>query len=93
MLGSKQTMSLELMGTGAETRIPAGLLNVCLQLVPALDESVREDIFGAQLGLEHSKNTERERLFLVYAKQWWKEFLEIREDHKNRLVKIFAQVS
>ena len=42
--------------------------------------------------LEHSKNTERERLFLVYAKQWWKEYLEIRDDHKNRLVKIFAQV-
>lgn len=66
-------------------------MNVCIQLVPNLEESLREDIFGAQLGLEHSKNTERERLFLVYAKQWWKEYLEIREDHKNRLIKIFAQ--
>lgn len=66
-------------------------MNVCIQLVPDLEESLREDIFGAQLGLEHSKNTERERLFLVYAKQWWKEYLEIREDHKNRLIKIFAQ--
>ena len=56
-----------------------------------MEEPLREDIYGAQLGLEHSKNTERERLFLVYAKQWWKEYLEIREDHKNRLIKIFAQ--
>ena len=63
-----------------------------MQLVPTLDEPLREDLIGAQLGLEHSKNTERERLFLVYAKQWWKEYLEIRDDHKNRLVKIFAQV-
>ena len=64
-----------------------------MQLVPTLDEPLREDLIGAQLGLEHSKNTERERLFLVYAKQWWKEYLEIRDDHKNRLVKIFAQVN
>ena len=84
---------MEMMGTGAESKIPAGLLNVCVQLVPALDEPLREDLIGAQLGLEHAKNTERERLFLVYAKQWWKEYLEIRDDHKNRLVKIFAQVS
>ena len=57
-----------------------------------LSEPVREDILAAQMGLEYSKNTERERLFLVYAKQWWKEYLEIREVHKNRTVKIFAQV-
>ena len=80
------------MGTGSEKKIPAGLLNICVQLVPTLDEPLREDIFSAQLGLEYSKNTGRERLFLVYAKQWWKEYLEIRDDHKNRLVKIFAQV-
>jgi centrosomal protein CEP76 len=91
-LSNKQNLSIEMMGTGAESKLPAGLLNVCMQLVPTLDEPLREDIIGAQLGLEHSKNTERERLFLVYAKQWWKEYLEIRDDHKNRLVKIFAQV-
>jgi centrosomal protein CEP76 len=44
--GSKQTVSIELMGTGAESRIPAGILNVCVQLVPHLEESLREDIFG-----------------------------------------------
>ena len=89
---NKQLVAVELMGTAAESKIPAGLLNICLQLVPSLSEPVREDILGAQLGLEHSKNTERERLFLIYAKQWWKEYLEIRDDNKNRLVKIFAQV-
>ena len=30
------------------------------------------------------------RLFLVYAKQWWKEYLQIRASHSQRLVKIFA---
>lgn len=41
--------------------------------------------------MEHSKIAERERLFLVYAKQWWREFLQIRPQHSDRLVKIFAQ--
>ena len=45
----------------------------------------------AQVNLEHSRIAERERLFLVYAKQWWREFLQIRSSHSNRLVKIFAQ--
>ena len=45
----------------------------------------------AQVNLEHSRIAERERLFLVYAKQWWREFLQIRASHSNRLVKIFAQ--
>ena len=44
-----------------------------------------------QEDLEHSKIAERERLFLVYAKQWWREFLQIRSHHSDRLVKIFAQ--
>ena len=45
-----------------------------------------------QIQLERGKHAEQERLFLVYAKQWWKEYLTIREIHKERLVKIFAQV-
>jgi centrosomal protein CEP76 len=64
--GNKQNLSIELMGTGAESKIPAGLLNICLQMIPCLDEPIREDIFGAQLGLEHSKNTERVRNFILY---------------------------
>ena len=77
---------------GSECKVPAGILQACVQLLPLLEDSIREDIVNAQLGLEYSRNTERERLFLVYAKQWWKEYLEIRDDHKQRLVKIFAQV-
>ena len=50
-----------------------------------------KDVISAQVKLEHSRIAERERLFLVYAKQWWREFLQIRASHSNRLVKIFAQ--
>jgi centrosomal protein CEP76 len=89
---NKQLISIEMMGTGSEAKIPAGILNICIQLMPSLNEPLKEDIVSAQIGLEYSKNIERERLFLIYTKQWWKEFLELREDHKNRYVKIFAQV-
>lgn len=77
---------------GAENKLPVGVINVCVQLIPPLHEIVSEDILAAQLDLEHTKSTERERLFLIYAKQWWKEYLEIREEHRTRLVKIFGQV-
>lgn len=89
---NKQNLSIELMGIGEENKIPAGLLFASLQLVPSLSENLKEDILETQLAIEHSKNTERERLFLIYSKQWWREFLEIRDDHKYRIVKIFAQV-
>ena len=45
-----------------------------------------------KLALERQKTAEKERLFLVYAKQWWREYLQIRPSHNSRLVKIFAQV-
>ena len=44
-----------------------------------------------QMNLERSRLAERERLFLCYSKQWWREYLQIRSSHSNRLVKIFAQ--
>lgn len=45
-----------------------------------------------QQSLERQRTAEKERLFLVYAKQWWREFLEIRPSHQSKMVKIFAQV-
>lgn len=89
---NKTNRTLELNGIGAENKLPVGIINVSLQLIPPLNEVVGNDILAAQLDLEHSRSTERERLFLIYAKQWWKEFLEIREEHRTRLVKIFGQV-
>lgn len=50
-----------------------------------------QEVVNAQISLEHNRIAERERLFLVYAKQWWREYLQIRPSHSNRLVKIFAQ--
>ncbi|XP_067367603.1 centrosomal protein of 76 kDa isoform X2 [Channa argus] len=87
----KTCLALELMGVGSECKVPAGVLTVSLELYPPLTETLSTDIISTQQSLERQRTAEKERLFLVYAKQWWREFLEIRPSHKSKMVKIFAQ--
>ncbi|XP_023185960.1 centrosomal protein of 76 kDa isoform X1 [Xiphophorus maculatus] len=94
VLGSpscKTCFAVEMMGVGSESKIPAGVLTVSLELFPPLQETLNTDIIVTQQSLERQRTAEKERLFLVYAKQWWREFLEIRPSHQSKLVKIFAQ--
>ncbi|KAM9723315.1 centrosomal protein of 76 kDa isoform 4-T5 [Menidia menidia] len=88
---SKTCFAVELMGVGSECKVPAGILTVSLELYPPLSETLSFDIISTQQSLERQKTADKERLFLVYAKQWWREFLEIRPSHQSKLVKIFAQ--
>ncbi|CAL8247909.1 unnamed protein product [Lota lota] len=83
--------SVELLGVGSECKVPAGVLTISLELYPPLTETLYVDIITTQQSLERQRTAEKERLFLVYAKQWWREFLEIRPSHQSKLVKIFAQ--
>ncbi|XP_005103634.1 centrosomal protein of 76 kDa [Aplysia californica] len=83
--------SIEMMGTGNEARVPVGVLEVQMELFPRPGQALEENVVRAQLDMERSRQADRERLFLVYAKQWWKEYLQIRESHQERLVKMFAQ--
>ncbi|CAH3025955.1 unnamed protein product [Porites evermanni] len=85
------TCSVEINGVGAEAKVPMGILEVKFEIIPRFSQILTKDVISAQGKLEHSRIAERERLFLVYAKQWWREFLQIRASHSNRLVKIFAQ--
>lgn len=83
-------ITVELCGVGQEAKITPGILDLRIDLLPRPSDPLHSDLLSAQLGLEKQQRTERERLFLVYAKQWWKEYLQLRPDHSNRLVKIFA---
>ena len=85
------SVPVELGGYGAEARITAGILEVQLEVVARGPDCVQEDVVETQLKIEQNRFAEAERMFLVYAKQWWREFLQIREGHSQRLVKIFAQ--
>ena len=82
--------SVELAGVSSEGNIPAGVLDMQLELLPRCDDMIGPDVLSAQLSLEKQRTAERERVFLVYAKQWWKEYQHIRASHAERLVKIFA---
>uniref|UniRef100_A0A9J8CNV6 Centrosomal protein of 76 kDa n=1 Tax=Cyprinus carpio carpio TaxID=630221 RepID=A0A9J8CNV6_CYPCA len=87
----KTSVSAELLGVGSECKVAVGVLNLKLELYPPLTENLSPDVVTTQQSLERQKTAEKERLFLVYAKQWWQEFLEIRPSHQSKLVKIFAQ--
>ncbi|XP_043116067.1 centrosomal protein of 76 kDa [Puntigrus tetrazona] len=87
----KTSISAELLGVGSECKVAVGVLNLKLEMYPPLTETLSPDVVSTQQSLERQKTAEKERLFLVYAKQWWQEFLEIRPSHQSKLVKIFAQ--
>ena len=87
----KVSHSVELTGLRTEGQIPPGVLNLQWELMPRGDSTLKSDIVEAQLHLEHQRMTERKKMFLLYAKQWWKEYLGIRPNHSQRLVKIFAE--
>lgn len=84
------SLTVELRGVGVEAKITPGILDLRIDIVPQPSDPVHPDLFSAQLGLEKQRRSEKERLFLVYAKQWWKEYLQLRPNHSQRLVKIFA---
>ncbi|XP_034071721.1 centrosomal protein of 76 kDa isoform X2 [Gymnodraco acuticeps] len=87
----KTCFAVELMGVGSECKVPAGVLTVGLELYPPLTDTLSADIISTQQSLERQRTAEKERLFLVYAKQWWREFLQIRPSNQSKMVKIFAQ--
>ena len=84
------SLSMELSGVGPEAKISPGILDIQVCLWPHLSEPVSPKLLMAQLEMERQSVSEKERLFLVYAKQWWKEFLSLRPSHAHRLVKVFA---
>ncbi|CAE1331351.1 CEP76 [Acanthosepion pharaonis] len=80
--------SIELMGAG---KMPVGLLEVELYINPRPSKLLTRDIIDEQCKQELRFFRENERRFFVYASNWWQEFQEIRDDLKDRMVKIFAQ--
>lgn len=85
------TTSVELKGTGSESKVTSGVLDIQVELFPKTKQTLSDEVITAQIQLERERHAKQERLFIVYTKQWWKEYLSIREIHQDRLVKIFAQ--
>jgi len=84
---------LEVIFAGSLNKVVVGIIEVRLELRPKLSKLVTDEILSTQLSLEKANRAQRERLFVTYAQRWWQEYLQIRDTHNERLVKIFARVS
>jgi len=82
--------SIEVMGVGSAVAIPAGVLDVKTQLHHR--DAAVPDVAAAKARFDATTDAamRRDRLFLLYAKQWWKEYVDIRPSHRERAVKIFV---
>ncbi|KAJ3285839.1 Centrosomal protein of 76 kDa [Blyttiomyces sp. JEL0837] len=101
--GHGTTKIIEVKEVG-ETEVTVGLLEVSLEVVPrgvgftggdagsgGATEWLTSEEVGFQLKRESRQDEEVHRLFYVYSKQWWNDYLQIRPSHAERLVKIFAE--
>lgn len=70
-----------------------GVLTLGLDLVPVLSktEQLFEEQVDKQIKLEKKYEGDSIQKFLDYANEWWNDYKNIRQSHKSRLVKIFAE--
>ena len=83
----------ELLGAGqrAKLRHPIGVLDLRLDVVPAPTTEVPPADIDRGLRASERRSQDLNRQFFQYARLWWKEFVEIDPNFKDRLVKIFAE--
>ena len=83
----------ELLGTGqrAKLRHPIGVLDLRLDVVPVPTTEVPPADIDRGLRASERRSQDLNRQFFQYARLWWKEFVEIDPNFKDRLVKIFAE--
>lgn len=84
------TLSVELSGDSAG--VPAGVLELQLELLPGSMRRTEDEILG-RLELQRTAVLAADREFLIYARRWWAEFQQMRPTHGERKVKVFAATS
>ncbi|KAI9193282.1 CEP76 C2 domain-containing protein [Polychytrium aggregatum] len=89
LVADKVSAFAELREVG-NSQLTAGLVELTLELFPKPTQFLDRDELEFLIKREERAITDTARLFHLYAKQWWSDFLQIRSTHANRLVKIFA---
>eukprot|EP00802_Teleaulax_amphioxeia_P006340 Tamp_06344.p1 GENE.Tamp_06344~~Tamp_06344.p1 ORF type:complete len:666 (-),score=132.13 Tamp_06344:739-2655(-) len=86
------SLTLELTGLGGDTSVPVGTLNLNLELLPKMVNTLTSEAeLSAQVRGERERHADGDRRFFQTAKAWWKDFLQIRPEHANRMVKLYAR--
>ena len=83
--------AVEVNGVGASFSLPAGVVNMRVDVLPPPPPGLDVAVARAQLALERARVVDNERIFLVYAKQWWREVSDI-HCPLRRYVRLFAKV-
>ncbi|KAF0975031.1 hypothetical protein FDP41_005784 [Naegleria fowleri] len=79
-------------GSGIESKVSKGVLEIRLELLPRPSVFVTANEISQQLSIERNRDLQAEREFYMYCKQWFEEYCQIRESHKRRVVKLYAEI-
>ena len=92
LLSGFLAITVELTGVGGDAAAAAGTLQLNLELMPKVANTLTSDeALSAQVRADREREAERDRRFFAAAKAWWKDFLQIRPEHAGRMVKLFAR--
>lgn len=86
------TVNLSIELSGGNPGVPAGVLDICLELVPSPARASDEDI-SWHVERDKATNTAADREFLLYARRWWQEYQRLSSEHSDRCVKVLAQTT
>lgn len=75
---------------GRNPGVPAGILDLQLELFSSRNTRYSEGDILARLDQQREAITAADREFLIYARRWWLEYQGINRKHKERKVKVFA---
>lgn len=84
-------LTVELCGKNAG--VPAGIVDLQLELVAKRRIRYKEDDIAARVEQQRVAVTNADREFLVYTRRWWSEYQGLRPTHKERKVKLFASTT
>ena len=62
--------AVEINGVGAESKVPVGILDVKMDIIPRLPDVAPPEVVKTQLTLEKNRLNERQRLFLGKKTPW-----------------------
>eukprot|EP01063_Lacrimia_lanifica_P013728 TRINITY_DN20343_c0_g1_i1.p1 TRINITY_DN20343_c0_g1~~TRINITY_DN20343_c0_g1_i1.p1 ORF type:complete len:661 (+),score=204.26 TRINITY_DN20343_c0_g1_i1:103-2085(+) len=82
-------LSVELGGGGQGLKVPVGVLELQLELLP-VQPNLSDDEITSHINAERNALTAAEREFLVFARRWWQEYHAVSPQFQQRYVKVFA---
>lgn len=77
-------------GIGAEAAVRTGIINVRIDLLPALEVPLSTTMIGAQLQKEKIEKCRQRAEFILYSKTWWEELQQKHVLSKQSMMKLFA---